>query len=164
MAIRYWLGVVHRGHVRDAVRRGIVRLNHGDRESVLPLREADGIVYYSPRETKDGETLRAFTAIGRVAPGPAFAANGRTGPAGRDWRRRADWYLPAVEAPIRPLLGHLSFTSDRRNWGLQLRRGVLELSRADFDVIRQAMRMPAPEDRSPADRVVDAAPRTIEWY
>ncbi|WP_166996639.1 EVE domain-containing protein [Paramicrobacterium fandaimingii] len=168
MAIRYWLGVVQRDHVRDAVRLGIGQLNHGSREAISTLNEADGLVYYSPRETLDGEPLRAFTAIGRVADDDVYSADRRADASARQWRRRIDWYRPAIEAPIRPLKPHLDLTRSSRNWGMKLRPGLVELSRHDWDAIRAAMRMPAPEDRHPHDRVIgDVVSRPREgptWY
>lgn len=168
MAIRFWLGVVHRDHVRIAVRKGIAQLNHGSREAISRLGEADGLVYYSPREERDGEPLRAFTAIGRVADGDVYSADHRVGVVAQQWRRRIDWYRPAIEAPIGPLRSHLDLTRNRRNWGIQLRPGLVELTRHDWDLIRQAMRMPAPEDRTPYDRVIaDVIPEPREhptWY
>lgn len=167
MAIRYWLGVVQRDHVRDAVRLGIGQLNHGSRDDISRLGEADGLVYYSPRDTIDGEPLKAFTAIGRVADTDVYSADRVQGAVARLWRRRIDWYRPAIEAPIRPLRAHLEFTRSTRNWGMQLRRGVIELSRHDWDIIREAMRMPAPEDRRferMAADVVPEPPRQPEWF
>lgn len=167
MAIRFWLGVVQRDHVQQAVRGGFAQLNHGSFAGISRLGEADGLVYYSPRETTGGEPLKSFTAIGRVAPGPVVQA-GRSGGSAGQWRRRMDWYRPAVEAPIRPLLLHLEFAAGPRHWGAMLRPGLLELSRNDWEVIRQAMRMPAPDDRSAGDRPA-AEPRpdaagTSRWY
>lgn len=168
MAIRFWLGVVQRDHVRDAVRLGIGQLNHGSREAISRLNEADGLVYYSPRETRDGTPLRAFTAIGRVADKDVYSADHRADASARQWRRRIDWYRPAVEAPIQPLKKHLDLTQNRRTWGIQLRAGLVELSRHDWDLIRHEMRMPAPEDRLPSDRIIaDVIPERREhprWF
>lgn len=174
MAIRYWMGVVPRDHVRIGVAQGIVQVNHGQRDGLDRMQEADGFVYYSPREsTPDGEPLKAFTAIGRIADDRVFQADAAGGGAWRPWRRRVDWYRPAVEAPIRPLVAHLDFTLASPNWGYQLRRGLIEISKHDFTLIRKAMRMPDPDDRHPADRVVAEAsgsveapvsPRRIDWF
>ena len=73
-----------------------------------------------------------------------------TGPAGDflPWRRRIDWDHDAVATPIRPLLGALDFTRDRPDWGYQLRRGVIELTRHDFELIRRQMR-PTPGEPRP---------------
>ena len=65
----------------------------------------------------------------------------------RPWRRRADYDLDAVDTSIRPLLPVLDFTRDNPNWGYQLRRGLFEISKHDFEVIRQQMRRPSAGDR-----------------
>jgi hypothetical protein len=54
------------------------------------------------------------------------------------WRRRVA-FVPAQEAPIRPLLDSLSFVKDRRQWGMVFRRGLFEIPEADFRVIARAM-------------------------
>ncbi|MDB5518551.1 MAG: hypothetical protein JWQ17_5309 [Tardiphaga sp.] len=54
------------------------------------------------------------------------------------FRRDVDWRA-AVEAPIKPLLGHLEFTTAGRNWGFQLRFGLFEISEHDMAVIAAAM-------------------------
>lgn len=150
MAIRYWLGVIQRDHVVLGVRQGFVQINHGQRGGLDQMRESDGFVYYSPRvSTPDGAPLKAFTAIGRVSDDTVYqaAVPRPDGADWRPWRRRVDWYPDAVEAPIRPMLALLDFTSFTRNWGVQLRRGFLELSRHDFELIRNEMRPPHPDDR-----------------
>jgi hypothetical protein len=59
------------------------------------------------------------------------------------WRRLVEWDHDAVATPIRPLLGALDFTRDRPDWGYQLRQGLIELSRHDFELIGRQMR-PSP--------------------
>ncbi|MCX7523158.1 EVE domain-containing protein [Microbacterium sp. STN6] len=146
MAIRYWLGVVQRDHALRGVALGIAQVNHGTRAPLERMRPSDGFVYYSPRVTfPDGEPLRAFTAVGRVAEGEVYQATqgpAMRGPAGdfRPWRRRVDYDADTVEAPIRPLLNALDLTRGNTNWGYQLRRGLLEISRHDFDLVRAQMR------------------------
>jgi len=73
-----------------------------------------------------------------------------TGPAGdfKPWRRRVEFDHDALPTPIRPLLGALDFTRDRPDWGYQLRRGLIELSRHDFELIRRQMR-PSPGEARP---------------
>ncbi|MDR6971531.1 EVE domain-containing protein [Leifsonia shinshuensis] len=155
MAIRYWLGVVQLDHVLRGVAGGFAQVNHGARAPLERMGPADGFVYYSPRVSyPDGEPLKQFTAVGRIADdavvqvtqGPAMS-----GPASdfRPWRRRVEWDHDAVATPIRPLLGALDFTRDRPDWGYQLRRGVIELTRHDFELIRRQMR-PSPGEHRPA--------------
>lgn len=146
MAIRYWLGVVSRDHVQIGVHQGIAQLNHGLKSTIGRLGASDGLIYYSPKVSyPDGEPLREFTAVGRVADDDVFQASdgapmtSSSGESYRPWRRRVDYDLDAVPVPIRPLTGMLEFTA-LPNWGFQLRRGLIELSRYDFDLIRTQMR------------------------
>lgn len=130
---RYWMGVVSREHVRRGVQLGIAQANHGRRTPLQRMRPGDGIVYYSPRQRiRDGEMVKAFTAIGRIDDREPWQADeGDFQP----WRR-AVTYADATEAPIKGL--DLELTS-KPNWGVQLRRGVLELSEHDFRAIEEAM-------------------------
>jgi len=149
MAIRYWLGVVQQDHVLRGVAGGFAQVNHGARAPLERMGPSDGFVYYSPRVSyPEGEPLKQFTAVGRIADDEVFqVTQGPTmrGPAGDflPWRRRVDWDHDAVATPIRPLLDALDFTQDRAGWGYQLRRGVIEISRHDFELIRRQMR-PSP--------------------
>jgi hypothetical protein len=153
MAIRYWLGVVQRDHVLRGVAQGIAQVNHGAKAPLMRMNESDGFVYYSPRDSyPDGEPLREFTAIGRIADGDVYQTSDgpmMTGQNGdfHPWRRRVDFDHAAVSAPIRPLLPVLEFTRQNPNWGYQLRRGLIELSRHDFEVIRAQMRRPSPDEQ-----------------
>ncbi len=147
MAIRYWLGVVHREHVLHAVELGIAQLNHGSKQAVSRLRESDGLVYYSPRVSgPDSAALREFTAIGRVADDTVFqdpdgaVMTNSFGEPYRPWRRRIDYDAFAVPTSIRPLIPVLDFTSASPNWGFALRRGLIELSRHDYELIKGQMR------------------------
>jgi hypothetical protein len=158
MAIRFWLGVVQREHVLRGVAGGFAQVNHGVKAPLMRMGAADGFVYYSPKtDYPDGDALKEFTAIGRIADDDVFQVTQgpmMTGPAGdfRPWRRRVEWEHDAVSAPIRPLLAVLDFTRDDPNWGYQLRRGLIEISRHDFDLIRRQMRRPSPDDDPLAKR------------
>lgn len=160
MAIRFWLGVVSLDAARRGVDLGIAQLHSGARPALAAMGEADGFVTYSPREySPDGPALREFTAIGWIGDGDAYRPqDARAGDAGDDrWRssrRRVDYDEHAVSAPIRPLVPVLDFTRDDPDWGYQLRRGLLEISRYDFEIIRVQMRAMPPE---PSRRVISSA-------
>jgi hypothetical protein len=134
---KFWMGVVHRDHARRGVEQGIAQTNHGARFGVARMAPGDGFVYYSPKDAfPDGRSLRAFTAIGVVAPGEIWQAEQGDF---RPWRRKVDWVEVATEAPIAPLLDVLDLTRGIRNWGLQLQKGHLPLTEHDFRLIADEM-------------------------
>lgn len=138
----YWLGVVQRSHVLTGVELGIAQLNHGKKGGLARLRPGDGFVYYSPKtDYPQGDPLKEFTAIGTVAEGEPWQADAEAmaGSDFRPWRRRIDYVKTARHAPIAPMLDELDLTRDNRNWGYQLRRGLLELTQHDFGMIASAM-------------------------
>ncbi len=135
--MRFWIGVASRDHVMAGVARGFCQLGHGKAAPVKRLAPDDWIVYYSPRTVyPDGEPLQAFTAIGRVMPGEPYTA--QMGP-GFVPTRRDVLFISSCEAPIRPLLEYLSFSSDNKNWGQVFRRGLIEIQERDFRLIAEAM-------------------------
>lgn len=165
MAIRYWLGVVHHDHVLRGVAGGYAQVNHGARAPLERMGPSDGFVFYSPRESFDGEPLKQFTAVGRLADADVFQATQGAqmrGPNGDflPWRRRVDWDHDAVATPIRPLLPSLDFTRDKRDWGYQLRAGLIELTRHDFELIRDQLRHTPGEQRPSTARRADGSRRT----
>ena len=48
-------------------------------------------------------------------------------------------FLPCVEAPIRPLIQHLSFIKNKQSWGSAFMVGQLKVPRDDFVQISSAM-------------------------
>lgn len=137
----YWIGVVSRAHVAIGVRGGFVQLNHGKKAPLQKLRAGDGVVMYSPRESyPDGALLQAFTAIGTVATGEVYQVEMK--PDFKPYRVEVR-FARCREAPIRPLLGRLSFIKDRAHWGAAFRFGSLKIPAADFAVIANAMQCAA---------------------
>lgn len=135
---RYWLGVATLDHVNKGVEGGFCQLGHGKAALVARLSPGDWLIYYSPRSSlEDGEPVQAFTAIGRVAAGEPYATLQGAGfePTRRDVRYRKQ----ARHAAIRPLLDRLALTRGQRNWGMAMRRSLIELDAADFALIRAAM-------------------------
>jgi hypothetical protein len=138
----YWMGVVHRDHALRGVAQGIAQTNHGAKFGVARMQPGDGFVYYSPKDVyPDGHSLRAFTAIGIVAPGEVWQGTQAMSAESdlRPWRRKVDWDEAAIEAPITPLLDVLELTRGIRNWGLQLQKGHLPLTEHDFLIIAHEM-------------------------
>ena len=134
---RYWVGVVSAEHVARGVDGGFAQLCHGKAAPLRRMRGGDWLIYYSPAEKMcGGEPVQAFTAIGRIAHGPAyeFDMGGGFVPFRRDVR-----YLPCQAAPIRPLLPDLGFLPDKSRWGYAFRFGHLQIPRDDFLRIAEAM-------------------------
>ena len=132
----YWIGVVSRDHVARGVAGGFAQLNHGKAGPLERMQPGDGLVYYSPRtEFPDGAPLQAFTALGRIAPGALYESRD----AGEALFRRKVDYLPAAEAPIKPLLEALTFIRSKTHWGAAFRFGVVRIPAEDFARIATAM-------------------------
>ena len=134
---RHWIGVASRDHVMRGVAGGFCQLSHGKSGPVKRLSPGDWLIYYSPRTgMREGDPVQAFTAIGEMKPGEAYA--GDMGGGFHPVRHGVAW-RKATEAPIKPLLDKLSFTRGRTSWGVAFRRGSFEVSEEDFAIIAEAM-------------------------
>jgi hypothetical protein len=132
-----WLAVASANHVRIGRAQGFCQVNHGKSGPLRRMRPGDRLVYYSPTEIYGQKVpFRHFTAIGTVAEGEPYEG---LMPGGfTPFRRDVQWD-DAAEAPIAPLLDHLDLTADKRNWGYQLRFGLLQISAGDMALIGAAM-------------------------
>jgi EVE domain len=132
-----WIAVASAEHVRVGRARGFMQVCHGKAAPLRRLSPGDRVAYYSPTETFGGrDRLQAFTAIGVVAPGVPYQAD--TAESFRAFRRDVLW-SEAIETPVRPLLGCLSFARDNRSWGYQLRFGLFRIEDEDMRIIASAM-------------------------
>lgn len=134
---RFWIAVASAEHARRG-RAGFMQVNHGKPGPLRRIRGGDGVVYYAPSEkmrVPDG--LQSFVLIGTVVDGEIFQV--AQAPGFSPFRLRVA-YADAQEAPIRPLLDSLELTRGIRNWGAPFRYGLVEISRADFARIAEAMR------------------------
>jgi EVE domain len=138
MSTKSFIAVACAEHVRIGRSRGFMQVNHGKAAPLRRLSPGDRVAYYSPTETLGGkDRLQAFTAIGVVAPGSPYQAD--KGGAVCMFRRSVLW-SEGIDAPIRPLLGSLSFARDNPNWGYQLRFGLFQIEDEDMRTIASAMR------------------------
>ena len=126
-----WLGVVSADHVARAVGLGIGQVGHGRKAGLTRMEPGDLLVYYSPREAMDGDRLRAFTAIGRVADGDPWQAEECEF---RPWRRRVVYDTSVRAVPLADVRDRLDLCRGPR-WGYRLRRGLVELSDHDATVL-----------------------------
>jgi hypothetical protein len=137
MSRRHWIAVASAEHVRFGRSQGFMQVCHGKAAPLRRLSPGDGIAYYSPTECLGGsERLQAFTAIGIVEPGAPYQVD--MGGGFRPFRRGVLW-REAIETPMHPLLGHLSFSRGNNNWGYQLRFGLFEITQEDLLLIADAM-------------------------
>ena len=134
---RYFIAVTPRGTLAAAMAAGYVEVNHGKAAPLERMRDGDAVLFYSPRESEGGKALQAFTALARIR-GDALYQAGADGDSERPFRRPAD-YLDVQPAPIRPLIDALAFIRNKGHWGAPLRFGFVQVSRADFACIAQAM-------------------------
>ena len=134
---RYWIGVAAREHVRVGVKGGFAQFSHGRLGPAKRLSKWDWIIYYSGKE-RYGETdpCQKFTAIGQVVDSEPVQVE--QFPGFKPWRRRIK-YRRAAEVDIHPLIGRLSFITNKARWGAALRFGFLEISGPDFAVIAKRM-------------------------
>jgi EVE domain len=136
-ARRSWLAVASADHVARGRAGGFMQVCHGKRGPLSRVKPGDGIVYYSPAtHMREGEPLKAFTAIGIVRDGDPYPFD--MGGGFTPFRRDVDW-IEAEEAPIAPLLDALDLTRGQRNWGAKLRFGLVGISERDFEAIQERM-------------------------
>ena len=124
--------------MQAAVAGGFTQAGHGKVTGLKRLSAGDWLVFYSSKTSlRNGEPLKAFTAVGRVADDRLYQVEVAAGFV--PWCRNIE-FASCVEAPIGPLIDDLSFIKDKRRWGYVFRFGLFEIPCRDFDVIRAAMR------------------------
>jgi hypothetical protein len=132
-----WLGVVSADHVARGVALGIAQIGHGKRAGLTRMRAGDGFAYYSPRPSlASQEPLRAFTAVGTITDEEIWQHHETE--QFQPWRRRVTYEQTVRQVPLAEMAAVLELTRTR-HWGYALRRGVVPLSRRDFELIRGTM-------------------------
>lgn len=134
--MRYWLGVVSKEHVQKGVQSGFAQVCHGKKAPLAKTSAGDGLIYYSPKIAMDQPaSCKCFTAIGKIRDGKVYQVE--MTPDFHPFRITID-YFPCKEVPLAHLYDRLELTQSSY-WGMQLRRGFLELSETDFHTIAYAM-------------------------
>ena len=132
---RYWIGVVGAKHAEIGKDRGFCAFSHGKKQAISRLSPGDRFAYYSPREGyKEGDVVQAFVALGTVLEGDPYEV---------DFDGNPGWVRPAqtdifARAPVKPLLGDLTFVSNPKYWGMAFRRSLFEISAEDYALIEGA--------------------------
>ena len=134
--MHYWLGVVSKEHVQKGVEGSFAQVCHGKKGPLMKMGAGDGFVYYSPRISLFGkDPCKCFTAIGTIKSGHVYQV--KMTPDFHPYRIDID-YLPSQDVPISDLMNDLELTQ-HKSWGMQLRRGLVEISPEDFSTISKAM-------------------------
>ena len=135
--MKCWINTISRDHVQLGVAGGFTQAGHGKATGLKRLEAGDRLVFYSPRTSlHDGEPLKAFTALGRVADDEPYQVE--VAPDFKPWRRNVE-FDASIEVPIGPLIDELSFIKNKRSWGYVFRFGLFEIPLTDFKLIKQAM-------------------------
>jgi EVE domain len=114
-----------------------MQLGHGKAAPLKRLQPGDGILYYSPTvEYGVADSFKSFVALGRVSPGEPYLVD--MGDDFRPYRRNVEW-ANAKEVPIAPILESLDLTRGKKNWGYQLRLGLVEITENDWNFIYTKM-------------------------
>lgn len=134
---KFWVAVASREHVLRGIAGGFCQVCHGKAGPLKAMSHRDWIVYYSPTEKFGQPTpCRKFTAIGTICEEKPYSFQ-----MSEDfipWRRNVLFH-PSKEAEIVPLIGQLSFISDKQRWGFPFRRGCFSIPKDDFLLIARQM-------------------------
>lgn len=133
---QYWLAVACKEHVQKGVQGGFMQVCHGKLAPLARVKAGDRVVYYSPKTSlASGEPCQEFTAIGEVTSHEAYSFDMGNGFV--PFRKDVNFY-DAQAVSVHTLMNTLKLTKDK-NWGYQLRFGLLKLSEQDCLSIRSAM-------------------------
>lgn len=136
--MKYWISVISKDHVLAGLEGGFTQASHGKAVQLQLLHKGDIIFFYSPGTLfRAGEILQAFTAAVRVTDDTAYQVelSAHT----HAWRRNTT-ALACEETPIEPLISQLDVIQDKANWGVSLRRGMIEIGEGDARRIAAAMK------------------------
>ncbi len=135
--MKYWIAVVSKDHVTKGVEGGFAQAGHGKSAPLKKMKQGDWLIYYSPKMSLRGEEkCQSFTAIGVVKDDRIYTVE-----MSKDFvpNRRDIDYKKCKEVSILPLIGKLSFITDKKHWGYPFRFGILEIKKPDFDLISGLM-------------------------
>lgn len=132
-----WLTVASADHAVIGRAGGFIQVCHGKGAPLRRIKPGNRVCIYSPSQRmgeRDG--FQSVTAIGTVKAGIPYQVD--MGGGFHPWRRDVEW-LDSSEVAIQPLLGQLELSRGNRNWGYQLRFGLIAISDHDMALIAQMM-------------------------
>lgn len=134
--MKYWLGVVSKEHVLKGVAGNFAQVCHGKKGPLSKMKKGDWLIYYSPGDKMGESNLKAFTAIGKIADDKVFQF--KMSPDFIPFRRKVQYLVGSLELPLSTIKSRLELCKES-SWGYKLRRGLIELSKSDFDILKKAM-------------------------
>lgn len=135
--MKCWLAVAAGDHVDRGISGNFMQVCHGKQTPLTRMKAGDGIVYYSPSKVfRKNDRLMSFTAIGYINEGVPYQFD--MGGGFIPFRRDVTW-ISHQKCPISTMLDSLELTAGNKNWGYQLRFGILQISSHDFISIRDKM-------------------------
>jgi len=135
---KYFLICASKDHVLKGVKGGFAQAGHGRKDFISKPEKGDWVVFYSSKDKfENGKPLQKFTAIGQVVDEEPHQSN-----TSRNFKpyRRDVKFKNSHEVEIRPLLERLTFIKNKKRWGFYLISGFREISKEDFNVIKNAMK------------------------
>lgn len=136
--VNYWIVVASKDHITEGIKGNFIQANHGKKSPMKKVSKGDKVICYSSKE-KYGEKqpYQKFTAIGEVSDDESFVGI----MAGGDFQpyRRMVQFYETQEASIKPLIDQLSFIQDKKKWGYPFRWGFFEISKEDYEIIKNQM-------------------------
>jgi predicted RNA-binding protein len=136
---KYFLICASRDHVLKGVENGFAQAGHGRKDLMSKPAKGDWVIYYSAKSIF-GEPAphQKFTAVGIVSDDKPYQPV--THSSFKPYRRNID-YKRCRETEIFPLLDKLTFIKNKKRWGFYLMSGFREISKEDFTMIRNAMKI-----------------------
>ncbi len=135
---KYFLICASRDHVLKGVDGGFAQAGHGRKDFMSKPSKGDWVVFYSSKDKfENGKPLQKFSAIGKVSDEEPYQPSASEN--FKPYRRNVE-FKKIEETEIRPLLEHLTFIKNKKKWGFYLISGFREISKADFNVIKNAMK------------------------
>ncbi|MBK0381914.1 EVE domain-containing protein [Pedobacter sp. SD-b] len=135
--MKYYVIVVSKDHVEKGVEGGFAQAGHGKKNLLEKLKKHDWIIYYSSKVKYDvDKPYQKFTAAGQVYDDKPYQT--QVNENFKPWRRKVK-YSDIEELEIKPLIQQLSFIKNKKNWGLHLRAGFIEINKSDFELIVKKM-------------------------
>jgi predicted RNA-binding protein len=134
---KYWITVASKDHILRGVKGGFMQAGHGKLAPLKRMKPDDWVIFYSPKETMDGDQkCQSFTAIGQALDEEIYQF--KMSEDFTPFRRNVN-FLKSREVSILPLIESLDFIKNKKSWGFPFRTGFFEIEEDDFKKISKEM-------------------------